>query len=135
VLSINTPVGRKVRPKLTSVGGALIRIKPRDFNEAGINRVSKVRGVKNGLPFLENDQILNIKNVVWCTGFYPSFSWIDLPVFKNKEPMHYRGVVEKVPGLYFTGLHFLYAFSSTMVHGAARDAEYIVRNIIKRINV
>ena len=30
------------------------------------------------------------------------------------------------PGLYFVGLHFLHAFSSTMIHGIARDAKRIV---------
>ena len=48
------------------------------------------------------------------------------------EPHHDGGVVAGEPGLYFVGLHFLYAFSSTMVHGAARDAERIVKVIAKR---
>jgi putative flavoprotein involved in K+ transport len=48
--------------------------------------------------------------------------------------MHQRGIVPKEPGLYFTGLHFLYALSSTMVHGAARDAAYIVKNIDRRMS-
>jgi putative flavoprotein involved in K+ transport len=134
ILTTSTPIGKKVRPKILSVGGALIRIKPKDFENAGIERVPKVAGVSKGLPVLDNKQELNVKNVVWCTGFYPSFSWIDIPVFKDKEPMHERGVVKKVPGLYFTGLHFLYSMSSTMIHGAPRDAEYIVKDINRRIN-
>ncbi|HSD64051.1 MAG TPA: NAD(P)/FAD-dependent oxidoreductase [Ignavibacteriaceae bacterium] len=136
IFTTSTPVGRKLRPKLISAGGPLIRINPDDFTKAGIIRVPRVTGVSDGLPVLENNQKLNVKNVIWCTGFNPSFSWIDLPVFKNKELMQTRGIVEKMPGLYFTGLHFLYSFSSTMVHGAARDAAYIVKNIReKRIGV
>lgn len=134
ILTTNTPIGRKVRPKLISEGGPLIRIKPKDFEEAGIKRVPRVAGADNGLPMLEDNQILNVKNVVWCTGFYPSFSWIDIPVFKEREPMHERGVIKKEPGLYFTGLHFLYSMSSTMIHAAPRDAEYIVKDINRRIN-
>jgi len=132
LLTTGTPIGRKVRPKLISSGGALIRIKPRDFEETGIKRVPRVTGVSNGLPVLEDGTALDVRNVVWCTGFYPSFSWIDIPVFKNMEPMHERGIVPKEPGLYFTGLHFLYSFSSTMIHGASRDAEYIVKSIMRR---
>ena len=33
------------------------------------------------------------------------------------------------PGLYFVGLHFLYAMSSSMVHGVSRDATYIAGRI------
>lgn len=134
IFTISTPVGKKLRPKLTSVGGPLIRIKPQDFTKAGISRVKKVTGVSNGLPMLENHQTLDVKNVVWCTGFTPSFSWIDLPVFDKKEFMNTRGIVKSVPGLYFTGLHFLYSFSSTMIHGAGRDAGFIVKDIRRRIN-
>ena len=134
VLTINTPIGRRARPKLISQGGPLIRIKPKQFVAAGIKRVPKVVGVRNGLPLLENNEAVDVKNVVWCTGFYPSFSWIDIQVFKDREPMQDRGIVKKEPGLYFTGLHFLYSLSSAMVHGTARDAEYIVKCIHKRLN-
>lgn len=133
ILTTNTPIGRKARPKLTSSGGELIRIKPKEFEKAGIKRIPRVSNVNDGYPVLEDGQKLKVKNIVWCTGFYPSFSWIDIPVFKNKEPMHQRGIVPKQPGLYFTGLHFLYSFSSTMVHGAARDAEYVVKDVSKRL--
>jgi putative flavoprotein involved in K+ transport len=134
ILSTGTPIGRKVRPKVLSAGGPLIRIKPEDFDAAGVERTVKVVDVADGLPVLEDGQKLKARNIVWCTGFYPSFSWIDIPVFKNIEPMHKRGIVPKEPGLYFTGLHFLYALSSTMVHGAARDAKYIVKDIDRRLS-
>ncbi len=133
VLTINTRIGRKAKTKLVNQGGPLVRIKPKDLAKTGIKRVPRVAGIKDGLPRLEGDQVLDVKNVVWCTGFYPSFSWIDIPVFKDREPMHMRGIVEKEPGLYFTGLHFLYSMSSTMVLGAARDARHIVRCITSRL--
>ncbi|MEP6788533.1 MAG: hypothetical protein ABJB40_08880, partial [Acidobacteriota bacterium] len=38
---------------------------------------------------------------------------------------HERGVVRSAPGLYFVGLHFLYAFSSATLMGIGRDAKYI----------
>ncbi len=36
-----------------------------------------------------------------------------------------RGVVPSQPGLYFVGLLFLYAMSSSMIHGVGRDAEHV----------
>jgi putative flavoprotein involved in K+ transport len=56
-----------------------------------------------------------------------------LPVFDEQgQPIHRRGVVEREPGLYFIGLHYLYAMSSTMIQGIARDSEYIGRAIARR---
>ncbi|MGB8316811.1 MAG: NAD(P)-binding domain-containing protein [Ignavibacteriaceae bacterium] len=134
ILTINTPIGRKARPKITSHGGPLIRIKPKEFETAGIKRVSKVAGVKDGLPLLENKSTIDVKNVVWCTGFYPSFSWIDIPIYKGRELSNERGIVKKEPGLYFVGLHFLFSLSSAMIHGVSRDAEFVVKKIYERIN-
>jgi putative flavoprotein involved in K+ transport len=95
--------------------------------------VARVSGVRNGLPVIENEPIPDVKNVIWCTGFYPSFSWIDIPVFNNNEPIQNRGAVEKEPGLYFTGLHFQYSLSSGMIHGVKRDARYVVKVILHRL--
>jgi putative flavoprotein involved in K+ transport len=134
ILTVNTPMGRKMRPTVLTQGGPLIRTRPVTLDAAGIERVPRVSGVKDGKPQLEDGRILDVANVIWCTGFHPGFSWIDLPVFSNNEPEHYRGIVRKVPGLYFVGLHFLYAFSSTMIHGVERDAEFIVRSIASRMN-
>jgi putative flavoprotein involved in K+ transport len=133
VLTVDTPVGRKVRPKAVSQGGPLIRVKPKDLAAAGVQRVPRVVGVRNGLPLLEDGGALEVANVVWCTGFHPGFSWIDLPVFAgNGEPAHQRGIVASEPGLYFVGLHFLYALSSTMIHGVERDAERVADAIASR---
>ena len=72
---------------------------------------------------------MEVANVVWCTGFHPGFSWIDLPVLGPQEPLHKRGVVESEPGLYFIGLKFLYSVSSEQIQGVGRDADYIADKI------
>jgi len=132
LLTTNTSIGRKAKAEMISRGSKLIRQKPKQLLEAGIKRVPRLKGVREGMPLLENGEIAKAKNVIWCTGFYPRFSWIDLPVFKNEEPLHERGVVTNEPGLYFVGLHFLFAFSSSMVQGVGRDAKYVVEVIKER---
>ena len=133
VLTVRTPIGRRMRPKLLSHGAPLIRVKPKDIAAAGIERVPRVVGVRDGLPLLEDDRVLEPANVVWCTGFRPDFSWIDLPVFGEEEepiePIHHRGIVAGEPGLYFVGLLFLYAMSSGFLPGVGRDAAHIVKAI------
>jgi putative flavoprotein involved in K+ transport len=126
ILTVDTPMGRAFRKKVMHIGGALIRLKPEDLSAAGVKRAPLVVGVRNGLPLLADGRVLDVKNVIWCTGFHPGFSWIDLPVFgPDGEPQHERGIVPSQPGLYFVGLHFLYAFSSTMIHGVGRDASRV----------
>jgi putative flavoprotein involved in K+ transport len=133
ILTVATPIGRKVRPKLLHGGGPLVRVKPYVLKGAGVQRVPRVVGVRNGLPLLEDGRVLDVANVVWCTGFHTGFSWIDLPVFgRDGEPRHERGIVDSEPGLFFLGLHFLYSFSSTMIHGVGRDAERVAEAVAAR---
>ena len=93
-------------------------------------------GVRDGKPLLADGRVLDVANVIWCTGFHPGLSWIDLPTpvyGADGEPVHERGIVPGEPGFYFVGLHFLYSFSSTMIHGVARDAERIADTIQARV--
>ena len=47
--------------------------------------------------------------------------------------MEERGVSPTVSGLYFLGVPFQYAFSSMLVAGAGRDADYVVEQVAKRV--
>lgn len=133
LLTLGTPMGRRARPGIISRGAPLIRVKARDLAALRVERVPRCAGVKNGKPVLADGRVLDVANVIWCTGFIPAFSWIELPVFDDRgEPIHHRGVVTGEPGLYFLGLHFLYAMSSTMIHGVGRDAEYVADQIAGR---
>ena len=133
VLTVKTPMGRKVRPKMLNHATPLIRVKGKQLAALGVRRVARVTGVRDGLPVLEDGQVVDVANVVWSTGFHPGFSWIDLPVFdERRELIHDAGVVPNAPGLYFVGLHFLYAMSSAMIHGVGRDAKRIVDTLAAR---
>ena len=134
ILTVRTPLGRKARRGVLAKGAPLIRVKSRDLAAAAVERTPRVVGVRNGLPLLEDGRTLAVTNVVWCSGFHPGFDWIDLPVFGNDgELRHQSGVVENQPGLYFVGLPFLHAMSSSMIHGVGRDAARIVRAIRVRL--
>jgi putative flavoprotein involved in K+ transport len=134
VLTVDTPIGRKLRPKLQSQATPLIRVKPDDLIAAGIERVPRVTGVQGGRPLLEGGGVLDVANVIWCTGFDHGMSWIDLPVFgTDGRPMHDRGVVASEPGLYFVGLTFLYSMTSETVTGVGRDAKRTANAIASRV--
>jgi len=132
VLTIKTPLGRKVRPHVLANGAPRIRVKTDDLVAAGVERVAKTVGVTGGLPALEDQRVLDVANVIWCTGFRQDFSWIDVPVFgEQRELRHERGVTSE-PGLYFVGLDFLYSFTSENVGGVGRDARYVAKRIASR---
>jgi putative flavoprotein involved in K+ transport len=130
ILTLDTPIGRKVRPKLINGGMPLIRTRGRDLAAAGVTRVPRMESVRDGYPLLADGTVLRVSGVVWCTGYNMGQSWIDLPVFdRHGEPVQERGVVPGEPGLYFVGPHFLYSASSTMIHGIGRDARRVAKKI------
>ena len=133
VLRTDTRIGRKVGRKIAAKGPPLIRRKEADLAAAGVERVARVSGVQDGLPLLEDGRVLDVPNVLWCTGFRTDFSWIDLPAFdEDGRPLHERGVVESVPGLYFAGLIFQYSLTSDVLPNGGRDAEHVARHIAAR---
>jgi putative flavoprotein involved in K+ transport len=132
VLCLRTPIGRKKAPKLRSETTPVIRVKPKWLERAGVHRVGRVVGVRDGLPQLEDGQTLDVTNVIWCTGFTHDFPWIDLPGFdEHGDPAHSRGVSTAVSGLYFLGLQFQYALASASLWGIDRDASYVAAHLAK----
>lgn len=134
LLNTSTPIGRKARPKILEHPTApLVRVKPGDLVKAGAQRVGRITGVTDGRPEVEDGTVLDVANVVWCTGFRPGFDWIDLPVFDDHgEPVHERGVVVDQPGLYFCGLFFLHSLWSETLVGMPIDAKYVVDHLANR---
>ena len=129
VLTMKTPLGRKVRPHVLEGGAPRIRVKSQDLLGAGVECVAKTVDAHDGLPVLEDGRVMDVANVIWCTGFRQDFSWIEVPIFgEDTQPMHERGVTSEL-GLYFVGLDFLYSFTSENVGGVGRDARHIARRI------
>jgi putative flavoprotein involved in K+ transport len=129
VLTGWTSIGPKARPHVLADGAPRIRVKADDLCGAGVESVPKTVGMREGLPVLEDDRMMDLPNVIWCTGFRQDFGWIEMPVLGDAgEPVHERGTASE-PGLYFVGLDFLYAFTSENVGGVGRDARRIAKNI------
>ena len=130
VLTTNTPIGRRVRPRSLTTAAPLERVRPKELAAARVARVPRTAGVRDGFPALEDGRVMEVANIIWCTGFRPDFGWIHLPVFgEDGMPLHDRGVVEGEPGLYFLGLFFLFGFTSALIGGVGRDAEHIAEHI------
>ena len=129
VLTVRTPVGKKARIQILSHGGPLINISAGMLDTAGVKRLSKIVGVKNGFPVTDDGQVLKVKNVIWCTGFRPDFSWISPGVTDHTGwPVTQRGVTS-LKGLYFVGMLFQYGLTSGLIGGVGRDAANVVRHM------
>jgi putative flavoprotein involved in K+ transport len=127
LITVKTSMGRKMATQLLTKGTPLVRIRESDFASAGIARVARVEGVEGGKPRLDGGRPLDVRNVVWCTGFKHDYGWIQLPAAAGGHiPAHERGVVLSEPGLYFMGLPFQFGHNSALIDGVGRDAEYIV---------
>lgn len=135
VLTVSTPMGRKVKAKIRSHGGPLLRVKRADLDAAGVERVvGRAVGVENGKPLLDDGRVVDVANVIWCTGFRNDYGWIKFPVPLDDDgfPAQERGAVPSSPGLYFVGLPFLHSFSSMLILGAGRDAKRVVKHLVAR---
>jgi putative flavoprotein involved in K+ transport len=135
VLTLRTPMGRRMRPEVRKGGGPLLRVRLQDLDRAGVERHdAKTVGATGGQPTLADGTILDVASVIWATGYRPDYSFVAAPITgEDGWPDEVRGVSPTVPGLYFLGVPFQYAFSSMLVAGAGRDAGYVVERIAERV--
>ena len=80
----------------------------------------------------EDGSKLRVQNVIWATGFYSEYSWIQiLGVINDKgKPIHNRGVTP-TEGLFFLGLPWQYRRGSALIGGVGQDALYVVDCIMQ----
>ena len=72
---------------------------------------------------------LEIRSIVWATGFRPDYGWLHVPVLDEKGYLQHDGGVVRSPGLYALGLPVLRRRKSTFIHGAEDDAREVVDHL------
>jgi putative flavoprotein involved in K+ transport len=135
VLTRRTPMGRKVMRHLRHHGAPQLRVKRHHLADRGVEWIEgHISGVSaGGLPSLADGRTFDVATVVWATGFRQVYDWIDAPLpIEDGWPVEYRGVVRDVPGLFFCGLAFQYAFASGEMNGVSRDAAHVAQKIAGR---
>lgn len=134
VLTIDTPIGRKVQPKILTGGAPLIGTSAIDLESARVERVGRVVGVQDAKPLLDDSRTLDVTTIIWATGFRPDFSWIKIDMEDSFGwPLAPRGICLTVPGLYFVGMPFQYGLTSGLVGGVGRDAAHVAQHIHRSI--
>lgn len=126
-LTTETRLGRLLRQRLPR--DPLVGVSEADLARAGIERRGRVTGSLGGLPTADGAP-MDVRTIIWCTGFAPDFSWIQVPIpLEGSTPQTRRGVVPGSPGLYFVGLRFLHTLASAFIAGVGADAAYIAGKI------
>jgi putative flavoprotein involved in K+ transport len=118
-------IGRRMEGRDTLIGSS-----PRTLRRRyGVELHGRaVDAAGSTVSFADGTQ-LDVRAVVWATGFRVDHSWIDLPIFDGDgRVLHRRGVTES-PGLYFLGLTWLHTRGSALLGWVKDDAEYIAQKI------
>jgi putative flavoprotein involved in K+ transport len=130
----DTRLGRRMRARTLRSGDALIGIPEQELASAGVVRVGRLEAERGGLPVC-GTEVLEPRVIVWCTGFAPDYSWIDLPfpvLDATGHPRHARGVSLDAPGLYFVGLRFQHRLTSSLIGGVGADAAFVAAHVLRR---
>jgi putative flavoprotein involved in K+ transport len=135
LLTLRTPIGRKMAPKVRLGGGPLLRYRRQELLEAGVELTgSRLVGARDGRPLLDDGSVHDVATVLWCTGFRPDFAWVEPATLDEQGwPRQERGLAVDAPGLYFLGLPFLFGFTSMLVLGAGRDAAFVADAVAARL--
>jgi putative flavoprotein involved in K+ transport len=106
VLTLRTKAGRRMQQEVRAGGAPLVRVKRRHLEAAGVQMYdARTIDEIDGKPVLEDGTVLDVANVLWCTGFRQDFSLIHPSVTgEDGWPRDEGGVVPEAPGLYFVGL-------------------------------
>lgn len=135
ILTRRTPLGRKQMEHFRLAGGPRLRVQEKDLEERHVDWVKgRVTGVENGRPVVADRGQVDVRTVIWCTGFRQDFTWVDLDADAFDEhgwPRESGGVVAEAPGLYFMGLGFQTSARSMLINGAQHDADRVVRHLAK----
>jgi putative flavoprotein involved in K+ transport len=130
VMTIRTPIGRRMKSIIFNQGDPLIRARRQELAEAGVEFTPRLMGSVEGKPQLESGRVLPAEGVIWATGYRPNYGWINLSAFEASGlPHHQRGVVPEIPGLYFLGLRFQTGLTSSLMGGVGDDAKFITSQI------
>ncbi|MBA6156702.1 NAD(P)-binding domain-containing protein [Tenacibaculum sp. S7007] len=104
------------------------------FKKKNVTCVGRTLDANEETITFEKQEINDIKNIVWATGFKPNFNWIDgIELDDDYYPKNYRGVSDNIEGLYFLGLPWLYTRGSATLGGVKKDAKYLNKYILNKV--
>jgi putative flavoprotein involved in K+ transport len=108
------------------------RIRAGELETAGVRRVPRTVGARDGLPLLDDGSTFPVSAVVWCTGLRPDHRCVRVPVLDEEGRLVHRRGITAWPGLYAVGLPHQSSITSHLVGGVGTDARHVVRHLARR---
>jgi putative flavoprotein involved in K+ transport len=119
----------RIGQRLQKNEDTLIGYRPSTLERLGIAFHPRALDANGATVTFSDDTKLDVRSVIWATGFRLDHSWIDVPVFDGAgRVVHQRGVTQS-PGLYFIGLPWMHTRGSALLGFVKDDAEYLARQI------
>jgi putative flavoprotein involved in K+ transport len=107
----------------------LIGSSPRRARRRGIELHGRAAAAAGSTVSFADGADLDVRSVIWATGFRVDHSWIDVPVFdESGRAVHERGVTTS-PGLYFLGQLWQHTRGSALLGWVKDDAAYIAEKV------
>ena len=91
-----------------------------------------VLGAAGDAAAFENGTSLQIRTMIWATGFGLDHSWIEAPIFDDHGRLVHRRGATPSPGLYFLGLPWQYTRGSALLGWVKRDAAHLAQAIASK---
>jgi putative flavoprotein involved in K+ transport len=123
--STDTRIGRRLAGRDTLIGSS-----PRTLRKRHGVRLHPraIEGSGRTIRFSDGSG-LDVGSVIWATGFRNDHSWIEAPIFDDRNRVvHRRGVTDS-PGLYLLGLTWQYTRGSALIGWVGDDSAYIADQI------
>jgi len=123
--TVESRLGRKLSTRDTLIGSS-----PRELTRRyGVVLEPRLVDVDGRSVRFENGGELEVKAVIWATGYRPDYSWINLPILDENGRLRHRRGVTDVPGLFFLGLTWQHTRGSALIGFVDDDARFIAGKI------
>jgi putative flavoprotein involved in K+ transport len=121
----DTRIGRRMQANEDTLIGS----SPRGLRRRGVEFHARALDAAGSTVTFGDDTKLDVRTVIWATGFRLDHSWIEVPVFDARGAVvHRRGVTES-SGFYFIGLPWQHTRGSALLGFVKEDAEYLAEQI------
>ena len=130
---VDSALGRRLMQGRLFAGDPLVGMSAKSLARRGVERAERaIAASGEGVVLKGGRTLCDIAAIVWCTGFRPDFSWIELPVLGlDGYPAHRRGIAHHAPGLSFLGMRYQFRVGSALLGGVGEDAAYVVGQTLK----
>lgn len=103
----------------------------RELERSGKLRIAeRTLSIHGNIAMFSDGEQASFSNVIWATGFRPSYKWLHVPGALNDagRPLHERGV-SPIKGLFYIGQPWQHSRSSALLGGVGADAGYLIQHM------